>query len=297
MWRFFVSIISCSRFKDLDLSPTKYSSSWPALIAIVANRHEILKILLDSSRATLTGAQIQDFLGKAIIANRPDSLKVLLDSGQLAAPEAQIEQFFNSVFTFEEFSPMARLLLKYSPLGVPMLSWRALEGGTLSFFQYLISCKQVDGNERNNRGETSPLITNRHGHEALVKLLLSRSNTDVNATDCLGMSALHWAVENGHVKIIDSLLACERLNAEINLVAQRSGSNCAASNLPSNETKSESDGENLGPITYRISNELCDATLLSSDIECQIDPESEEYTSVLKSAAHGGETRIIQLLL
>ena len=323
------SIISCSRFKDLDPSPSKYSSISPALFAlvanrheifkilldssrvtftgaqiqdlvvkaIIANRHEILKILLDSSRVTFTGAQIQDLVGKAIVANRPDSLKLLLDSGQLTASEAQIEQFFYSVFTFEEFSPMARLLLKHSPAWSAYALLACARRGHVEFFKYLISCGQVDGNERNNIGETSLLIASKHGHQALVNLLLSRSNTDVNATDCSGMSALHWAVEYGHVKIIDSILACERFDAEIALDAQRSGSSSAASNLPSNDTKLERDGENLGPIKNQISNEVSDATVLSSDIECQIDPESEDYTILLKSAALAGNTFILRCLL
>jgi ankyrin repeat protein len=55
------------------------------------------------------------------------------------------------------------------------------------------------------------------GHTETIRTLLESKETDVNACDSEGMTALHFASKNGHIKIVKRLLANgAEVNAENN---------------------------------------------------------------------------------
>ena len=83
----------------------------------------------------------------------------------------------------------------------------------------------IDLNARDFFGHTAFVLAIRNanayhdGHKNIVKLLLehpfSRNQIDVNAKVRFGMTALEWAIENGHEDIVELLLQHLGINEDL----------------------------------------------------------------------------------
>ena len=63
----------------------------------------------------------------------------------------------------------------------------------------------IDPNSKDKYGNTILIIGAQNGNKAIVKLAL-RFGAQVNMTNCMGNSALHFCVEYGYLKLRDYLI-------------------------------------------------------------------------------------------
>lgn len=121
-------------------------------------------------------------------------------------------------------------------------------------------------------GKTGLCCAVERNNEALVRLVLERLvDVDVNETiDIRGRATLHWAAENGHVKLVEILL--------------RKGANFAAQTISGST-----------PLHKAVSDERILRMLLEKGAD--ITARSVEGSTPLNSAVYFGKEHIVKLLL
>jgi ankyrin repeat protein len=88
----------------------------------------------------------------------------------------------------------------------------AAERGHEAVVKLLLARSDINVNASDVRGETPLLYAAERGHKAVVKLLLAQSDINVNASDNLGRTPLMNAAKGGHEAAVKLLLAQSNIN-------------------------------------------------------------------------------------
>lgn len=103
--------------------------------------------------------------------------------------------------------------------------------------QFLLSLNGVDINCTNRHRETPPLLAAKHGHEALVRLLLAQPGIEPAVIDrpwhrhcSWWQTPLAYAGMNGHASIVQALLETGRVDVNYRDRQGRTPLSYAASN-------------------------------------------------------------------
>ncbi|KAK7415016.1 hypothetical protein QQZ08_012456 [Neonectria magnoliae] len=92
------------------------------------------------------------------------------------------------------------------------LSWAA-EKGHEAIVKLLLSTGNIDVDSRDAKYGQTPLSwAAENGHEAIVKLLLNTGKVDIDSRDGDGRTPLSWAAKKGHKAIVELLLNIGRVD-------------------------------------------------------------------------------------
>ena len=91
------------------------------------------------------------------------------------------------------------------------LLWEFCESGSLPEVRAALA-RGEDVNSKDEDGETGLMWAVSDGYDSIVELLLEQPTLDLNCTDNLGDTALHYAAEFHNVEAVRMLLADPRLN-------------------------------------------------------------------------------------
>ncbi|KLJ05924.1 hypothetical protein EMPG_10632 [Blastomyces silverae] len=90
----------------------------------------------------------------------------------------------------------------------------ASENGHEAMVKLLLTAGEVDVDVKDKHGRTSLSYASGSGHEAIVKLLLTTGEVDVDSKGFSGWTPLFYASANGHEAIVKLLLATDEVDVE-----------------------------------------------------------------------------------
>jgi ankyrin repeat protein len=157
--------------------------------------------------------------------------------------------------------------------GKTPLSWAAKEGHE-AVVKLLFTTGQVDINSTDNLGQTPLSMAAEKGHEAVVKLFLATGQVEVDLKDDDSRTPLSWAAEKGHEAVIKLLLATGQ--AEVD----------------------SKDNFGRTPLSWAAEGgHEAVVKLLLATSQVEIDSKDEDGTTPLSFAVRNGHEAVIKLLL
>ena len=113
--------------------------------------------------------------------------------------------------------------------GQTPLSWAAVNGHE-AVVKLLLSRDDVAADSQDKNGQTPLSLAAKNGHEAVVKLLLSRDDVVADSQNEYGRTPLSWAAKKGHEEVVKLLLSRDDVAADSSNRWDQTPLSCAARN-------------------------------------------------------------------